>query len=162
MTTPNASFHIAGCALAVEPDPRAIGDIVEWLQRYGASILSQDERHALFVRFDAVGGQLVLFGCRAAMARRPANLRFGYAAVVKEADAGGQPRAAERGLAQARDLAGAAQAGQVLLSSQLASLMQLSEIEPHERLRSVRVPFADGRIGSAFLVEPLRGASVET
>ena len=161
MTTPNASFHIAGCALAVDPDSAAIGDIADWVQRYGATILSQDDSQALFVRFDAVGGQLVLFGCRAAMARKPANLRFGYAAVVKEADSGGQPRAAERGLTQARELAAAAQVGQVLLSSQLASLMQLSEIEPYERLRSARVPFKDGRVGSAFVVEPLRGATTD-
>lgn len=158
MTLSNASFHIAGCVIAGEPDPVAIGDVLDWVRRYGATVLSHDERQATFVRFDAGGGQLVLFGCRAAMACKPPNLRFGYASLVKEVDADGQPRAAERGLAQARDLAGAAQPGQVLLSSQLGSLLQVAEVEPHERLRSLRLPLADGRTGSAYLVEPLRGA----
>jgi hypothetical protein len=159
MAQPNASFHIAGCVRVGEPDAAAVGDVLEWVRRYGASVLSQDERHALFVRFDASDGQLVLFGCRAAMARKPPHLRFGYASVVKEVDAGGRPRAAERGLVQARDLAGAAQPGQVLLSSQLGSLLQVAEVEPYERLRSLRVPLTQGRTGSAYLVEPLRAAA---
>jgi hypothetical protein len=158
MTRSNASFHIAGCVFAVEPDPAAIGDVLGWVRRLGATILSHDERQATFVGFDAGGGQLVLFGCRAAMARRPPNLRLGYASVVKEADSSGAPRAAERGLTQAQHLAAAAQPGQVLLSSQLGSLLQVAGVEPHERLRSLRVTLADGRTGSAYLVEPLRGA----
>jgi hypothetical protein len=158
MTRSNASFHIAGCVVAGEPDPAAIDDVLEWVRRYGATVLAHDDRHATFVRFDADGGQLVLYGCRAAMARRPPNLRFGYASLVKEVDAEGQPRAAERGLAQAQELAGAAQPGQVLLSSQLGSLLQVAEVEPHQRLRPLRVPLAGGRTGSAYLVEPLRGA----
>jgi hypothetical protein len=161
MTQANASFHIAGCVLASEPDPAAIGDALDWVRRCGASILSQDGRHLMFVRFDAGDGQLVLFGCRAAMARRPPNLRFGYASVVKEAGSSGQPRAAERGLTQARDLAGVAQPGQVLLSSQLGSLLQVAEVEPHQRLRPVRVPMPGGRTGSAYVVEPLRSAAIE-
>jgi hypothetical protein len=158
MTRSNAFFHIAGCVVAGEPDPVAIDEVLDWARRYGATVVSHDERLATFVRFDADGGQLVLFGCRAAMARRPPNLRFGYASLVKEVDADGQPRAAERGLTQAQDLAGAAQPGQVLLSSQLGSLLQVAEVEPHQRLRSLRLPLADGRTGSAYLVEPLRGA----
>jgi hypothetical protein len=158
MTRSNAFFHIAGCVVAGEPDPVAIDEVLDWARRYGATVVSHDERLATFVRFDADGGQLVLFGCRAAMARRPPNLRFGYASLVKEVDADGQPRAAERGLTQAQDLAAAAQPGQVLLSSQLGSLLQVAEVEPHQRLRSLRLPLADGRTGSAYLVEPLRGA----
>jgi hypothetical protein len=160
MSQPNASFHIVGCVIAAEPDAAAIDECVEWVRRYGAVILSQDDRRAVFVRFDATSGQLILFGSRAALARRPPLLRFSYASAVKEVGADG-PRAAERGVLQACDLAGGAQPGQVLVSSQLGSLLQVAEVEPYERLHSVRVPLADGRTGSAYVVEPLRGSAAE-
>jgi hypothetical protein len=44
----------------------------------------------------------------------------------------------------------------VLISSQLASLLQLAELEPHERLLSTRVVLPNGRPASAYLVEPRR------
>lgn len=161
MSQPNASFHIAGCVIATEPDGPAIGDCVDWARRYRAVILAQDEREAVFVRFDASGGQMILFGCRAARSRKPPLLRFGFASVVKEAGADGQPRAAERGVTQARGLAAAAQPGQVLLSSQLGSLLQVAEVEPYQRLRSIRVPLPDGRTASGYLVELLRPAAAD-
>ena len=154
----NTSLHIAGCALAAVPDAAAINDCVEWARRYGAQILSHDESKAVFVHFGATAAQVVLFGCRAALSRKPPLLRFGYASVVKEAGAGGLSRAGERGVAQASDLAAAAQSGQVLLSSQLGSLLQVGEIEPYQRLRPIRVPLADGRMASGYEVEPLRAA----
>jgi hypothetical protein len=158
----NSRIHIIGCALATEPDPMAIGDCVEWVRRLGADVISQDDRKAVFVRFDSNSGQLILFGCRAALARKPPALRFGYASAVKEGGADGQPRAGERGIAQASDLAAAALPGQVLLSSQLGSLLEMSEAEPYQRLRSKRVALPDGRSASAYEVEPLRGASDAT
>ena len=54
------------------------------------------------------------------------------------------------------DLAAAARPGQVLISSQLGSLLQLADLEPHERLLSTRVVLPDGRPASAFLVQPRR------
>jgi hypothetical protein len=156
----NASFHIVGCAVAAQPDAAAIDECVEWMRRYGAEILAHDERQAVFAQFDAIGAQLILFGCRAALSRRPPLLRFGFAAAVKEvAGAGGQPRAGERGILQACDLAAGAQPGQVLLSSQLGSLLQLAQIEPFERLRQRRLPLPDGRMASAYEVEPRRAPS---
>lgn len=150
------SINIVGCVLASDADPAAIEDCVEWARRFGAQVVSQDSLKAVFVHFEAAAAQVVLTGCRAARARKPPVLRFGYASAVKESVAGGPPRVGERGLAQASDLAAAAEPGQVLVSSQLASLLQMAELEPYQRLRSLRVPLADGRVASAFEVEPLR------
>lgn len=126
-------------------------------RRHGADILAQDDREAIFVQFDATGAQLILFGCRTAVSRRQPQLRFGFASGVKEgAAADGPPRVGERGILQARDLAAAARPGQVLLSSQLGSLLQLARLEPHDRLQSRRVCLADGRPASAYAVEPAR------
>jgi hypothetical protein len=157
-TKMNASLHIAGCARLSGPDAAVMNDCTDWLRRYGARVLSLDDGKAVFVQFDAGSAQLVLFGCRTALSRRPPVLRFGFASVVKESGADGQPRAGERGILQASDLAAAARAGQVLLSSQLGSLLQLAELEPWKRLRPMRVQLADGRSASAYEVEPLRAA----
>jgi hypothetical protein len=153
------AFHLAGCLLAGKAAAAALDDFVGWAQRCGARIFAHDETRAQFVQLDAADAKLVLFGWRAAVACKPPLLRFGFAATVKESGADGAPRAGERGLAQAVDLAGAAQPGQVLLSSQLASLLEMAAVEPYRRLRPLRVRFADGRLASAYEVEPLRAAS---
>jgi len=151
----NAAFHIAGCVITAQPDAAAIDYCVDWARRHGAEVLSQDDRTAVFVQFDATSGRLILFGCGAAQARKPPTLQFAYASAVKEAaGADGQRRAGERGLVQAGDLAAAARPGQVLLSSQLGSLLQVAKMEPFERLRPMRVPLGDGRTASAYEVEP--------
>ena len=157
----NPCFHIAGCVIATTPEAALVDDCVQWARRYGAEILSQDDRHSLFVHFDAAGAQLVLFGCRAALAQRPPRLRFGFASAVKETGAGGQ-RAGERGVQQARELAEAAQPGHTLLSSQLGSLLQMAQLEPCERLRPMHLQLVSGRTAAAYAVEPLRaGPAVE-
>lgn len=153
----NARFHIVGCGVAAQPDPEATDEFVESARRFGARMLSQDEGKTVFVQFDAPGAQLILHGCRTAAARRQPPLRFGFASGVKEANgADGEPRVGSRGIQQARDLAAAARPGQVLISSQLGSLLQLADLEPHERLLSTRVVLPDGRPASAFLVQPRR------
>lgn len=152
-----ARFHIVGCAVAAQPDPEAVDEFVEWARRFGAEILSQDDRQVLCVHLDAAGSQLIMHGCRAAAARRQPQLRFGFSSGVKEAaGADGRARVGERGIQQARDLAAAARPGQVLISSQLGSLLQLAQLEPHERLQSTRVLLPDGRPASAYIVEPRR------
>jgi len=40
----------------------------------------------------------------------------------------------------------------------IGSLLQLAELEPHERMRPMRVALPDGRMGSAYAVEPRRVA----
>lgn len=153
----NARFHIVGCALAAEPDAAAIDEFAEWARRHGARMLSQDDRRAVFVQFDAAGTQLILHGCRSAAARRQPRLRVGFASGVKEANGpDGEARAGERGVQQACDLAAAARPGQVLLSSQLGSLLQLAQLEPHDRLLATRVGLPDGRPASAYSVESPR------
>lgn len=154
----NPCFQIAGCAIATTPDAALIDDCVQWARRYGAGILSVDDQQAVFVHLDATGAQLILFGCRAALAQRPPRLRFGFASAVKEVGADGRPRAGERGVMQARDLAAAAQPGQTLLSSQLGSLLQMARVEPCERLRPMHLQLVSGRASSAYAVEPLRAA----
>lgn len=156
----SARIHIVGCASAAQPDPEAMGEFVDRAGRCGARVLSHSDGRAVFVQFDAAEAQLILHGCRAAASRRQSPLRFGFASGVKEADgAHGEPRAGERGVQQACDLAAAARPGQVLVSSQLGSLLQLADLEPHERLLSTRVMLPDGRPASAFLVEPRRAPS---
>jgi class 3 adenylate cyclase len=134
-------------------------EFADWARRFGARMLSQGEHQAVFVQFDAAGAQLILQGCRTAASRRLPPLRFGFAAGVKEANGtDGEPRVGSRGVQQACDLAEAARPGQVLLSSQLGSLLQMSQAEPYQRLRSKRVMLPDGRPASTYEVEPLRGA----
>lgn len=153
----NARFHIIGCSLASQPDAASMDEFVDWAHRYGASMLSHDDRRVVFVQFDAAGAQLIMHGCRSAAARRPPLLRFGFASGVKEAlGTDGAPRAGSRGIQQACDLAAAARPGQVLVSSQLGSLLQLAQVEPYERLLSMRVGLPDGRPASAYSVEPRR------
>lgn len=151
----NARFNIVGCAIAAQPAAAAIGECVEWVRRHGAEVLSHGPSETVFVRFDAEDGQLILFACRAAGLVGPSVLRFGFASGIKEtAAAGAAPRLGDRGIMQACDLAGAAQPGQVLLSSQLGSLLQVAQIEPFERLRPLHVRLLDGRMASAYEVQP--------
>lgn len=159
-TTMSPVLHIAGCVLADDSAAAAaIDDFVQWVRRCGTRILAQEETRAQFVQFDAATAQLVMFGCRAAFGRRPPQLRFGFASAVKESGANGEPRASERGLAQAADLAAAALAGQVLLSSQLASLLEMAALEPYQRLRPLRLRLADGRQATAYDVAPVRATA---
>lgn len=155
----NATFHIVGCAIAAPPDAGAIDECVQWIRRYGGEVLSHDERRLVFVQFDAAGTQVILFGCRSALAHRPPRLRFGFASAVKEAGADGRPRAGDRGVAQACDLADGALPGQTLLSSQLGTLLEMARAEPYQRLRPMRLRLPAGRTAAAYAVEPLRAAS---
>jgi hypothetical protein len=160
--TMNASFHIVGCVVAVQPAAAEIEECIVWMRRHKAAVLSHDEREMVFVRFDATDAALILFGCRVAAVSKPPLLRFGFASGVKEAAAGsGQPRMGERGITQACDLARAAQAGQVLVSSQLGSLLQVAQVEPHGRLRPMHVRLQDGRIAAAYEVEPRRRTAAD-
>lgn len=150
----NARLHIIGCAVAAEPAAEVMDEFIEWARRFGGRMLSVNDRKVVFVQFDAEGSQLILHGCRTAASRREPRLGFGFASAVKEANgAGGTPRAGERSVQQACDLAAAARPGQVLISSQLGSLLQLAELEPQERMLPTRVGLPDGRPASAFSVE---------
>ncbi len=159
----NAFFHIVGCVVANQSAAVAIDECVEWLRRHDAEVVSQDDREAVFVKFDATDAELILFACRAASFRRPPLLRFGFASGVKEvaAKSGKAPRMGERGIAQARDLAGGALSGQVLVSSQLGSLLQVAQVEPAERLRPMHVKLVNGRVASAYGIDPPRRATDE-
>ena len=150
-----AYFHVVGCVVAAESAPAAIDECVEWIRRQDSDILASNEREAIFVKFDAGDADLILQALRSAAFYRPPLLRFAFASGVKEA-AGvrGKPRMGDRGIVQAFDLAGAARPGQVLVSSQLGSLMQVAQIPPADRLRPTRVKLLDGREASAYGIEP--------
>jgi len=152
-------FHFVGCVKSDKPKSSALEVCLDWARRHGAQLLAQGDGHGVFVQFDAPGPQLILFACRAAHLVSPPLLSFGFASAVKET--GGvrrEARVGERSILLACDLAGAAQPGQVLLSSQLGSLLELAEFEPHARLRPMRMAMPDGRAGSAYTVE-MRGAA---
>jgi hypothetical protein len=152
-----AYFHIIGCVVAAEPAPMEIDDCLQWARRLDAEVLASNEREAVFVKFDAGDAELMLHACRAAGFHRPALLRFAFASGVKEAAGGrGPPRMGERGIAQACDLAGAARPGQVLVSSQLGSLLQVAQMEPAARLRPTRVKLLNGRAASAYAIDAPR------
>ena len=155
----NASFHIVGCVRATRPETAAVDECIAWARRYGAETLAHEGGEAVFVQFDAPSAQLILHACRAVLLSTPPVLRFGFASAIKETGGpDGAARAGQRGVLQARDLAAAARPGQVLLSSQLGSLLQLAELEPQERMRPMRVKLPDGRIGAAYEVELRRAA----
>lgn len=148
-----AHFHIIGCLVAAEPAPAEVDDCLQWVRRQDAEVLASNEREAIFVKFDAADGELMLHACRAAGLHRPPLLRFAFASGIKESASGrGPPRMGERGIAQACDLAGAAQPGQVLISSQLGSLLQVAQIEPAARLHSTRVKLLSGRTAAAYAI----------
>jgi len=152
-------FHFVGCVISSKATTSAVEDCLEWTRRYGAKALANQNGQGLFVQFDAPGPHLILYACRTAQMVHPPMLRFGFASAVKETGGVGQEaRVGERSVLQACDLASAAQPGQVLVSSQLGSLLQLAQFEPHARLRPTRVSLPDGRMGSAYEVEP-RGAA---
>jgi hypothetical protein len=159
----NAYFHIIGCIASAQPNAAAIDECLDWVRRQDAEILAQNDLEAVFVKFDATDAELILYGCRAAAFRRPPILRFGFASGVKEsaAGSGGTPRMGERGIAQACDLAGAAQPGQVLVSSQLGSLLQVAQVDPADRLRPMHVKLLNGRMASAYTIEAPRRASAD-
>lgn len=157
----NAYFHIVGCVVATRPDAGAIDECVGWVRRQNAEILAHNDREAVFVKFDAADAQLIMLGCHTAGLRSPPMLRFGFASGVKEGGRGQPARMGERGIAQACDLAGAAQSGQVLISSQLGSLLQVAQVEPSQRLRPIHVRLLDKRMASAYVVEPPRRSEGE-
>ena len=150
-----ARFHIVGCVASTQPSA-AIDECIDWLRRQGAEVLAHNDREAVFVKFEAADAELILYATRTAALQRPAELRFGFASGVKEGSGGGPPRVAERGINQACDLAGAAQGGQVLLSSQLGSLLQVARVAPAERLRSTRVQLLSGQKASAYTIDAPR------
>jgi len=81
-------------------------------------------------------------------------MAFGYAQSLAD----GSAEAGAVAIAAGRPAAAAARAGQVLVSSQLGSLLQLAQVEPYERLLPMRVGLPDGRPASAYSVEPRRAA----
>lgn len=149
-----AYFHIIGCVVANEPAAKAIDDCVQWIRRHEAQVLANTDREAVFYKFDAADAELILYACRAVACFQPALLRFGFASGVKEAAAGSasQSRMGERGIVQACDLAGGAKPGEVLVSSQLGSLLKIGQVEPGDRLQPHRVKLLTGQVASAYVV----------
>ncbi len=150
-----ASFHIVVCVVASRPAADQISDVISQARLQRADILAQGEREAMFVKFDATDAQLIVLACRAVLGQEPSSLRFGFASGIKEkvAGEGGGLRISERSIAQASDLAGGAHDGEVLVSSQLGSLLEIAQIRFGFPMRPTRVNLLDGRKASAYSID---------
>jgi hypothetical protein len=121
-----------------------INDALHELAALGARSVEASNRQAVLVAFDAERPDLLR--AAAVLVRRfhAAGLRFAMASGVKERPVpGAAPRMSERSLEQARGLLDHAGAGEVLLSSQLGSLLMVSEPKLQPLLRAARLTTAN-------------------
>ena len=151
----SASFHIVGCLIASRPVADLVSHVSAQALEQHAEILAHGDREAMFVKFDATDAQLIVLACRAVLMQEPAVLRFGFASGIRERSVaeGGEPRVSERSLAQASGLASGARDGEVLVSSQLGSLMQIAHINVGLPMRPTRVNLSDGRQAAAYSID---------
>ena len=150
-----ALFQIVGCVLSSKPAPRRIDDFVAQVRRERAVVTAKDARGATFVRFNAPDARLVTMACEAVLGQSPSTLRFGFASGIKEAAEPGQDglSISHRSIAQASDLAAGARDGEVLVSPQLASLLEESGLS----FDSKEVHLQGGRVVPACLLDLSRG-----
>jgi hypothetical protein len=133
----------------------AIGVATERLRASGAELIEANDDEATLVRFDAPDLDVLWRAAELAREHDRAGLRFGIASGVKERPAapGARPRASERSVAQARGLARSADRAGVLVSSQLGSLLIVSDPGMTPRLRATRLFHADGGTLQAYRFE---------
>lgn len=133
----------------------AVGLATERLRAGGADLIEANDDEATLVRFDALDLDVLWSAADLARAHDRAGLRFGIASGVKERPAGpgAQPRASERSVVQARGLARSAERAGVLVSSQLGSLLIVSDPTLAPRLRATRLFHADGGTLQAYRFE---------
>lgn len=133
----------------------AVGVATERLRAGGADLIEASDDEAMLVRFDALDLNVLWSAAELARSHDRAGLRFGIASGVKErpASPGARPRASERSVAQARGLARSADRAGVLVSSQLGSLLIVSDASLTPRLRATRLFHADGGTLQAYRFE---------
>jgi hypothetical protein len=134
---------------------RALALATERLRAGGADLIEANDDEATLAQFDALDLDLLWRAVQLAREHDRAGLRFGIASGVKErpAGVGARPRASERSVAQARALARSAERAGVLLSSQLGSLLIVSDPSLASRLRATRLFHADGGTLQAYRLE---------
>ncbi|MFN3564629.1 MAG: hypothetical protein ACK4V1_01395 [Burkholderiaceae bacterium] len=134
----------------------ALGLATERLRASGADLIETTDDEATLVQFDAPAYDVLWRAAELAREHAGAGLRFGIASGVKERPAGPgthAPRASERSVAQARGLARSAERAGVLVSSQLGSLLIVSDPTLAPRLRATRLFHADGGTLQAYRFE---------
>jgi hypothetical protein len=133
----------------------AVGVAAERLRVGGADLIESNDDEVTLVRFDALDLDVLWNAADLARQYDRAGLRIGIASGVKErpASPGARPRASERSVAQARGLARGADRAGVLLSSQLGSLLIVSDPGLTPRLRATRLFNANGGTLQAYRLE---------
>lgn len=134
----------------------ALGLATERLRACGADLIETTDDEATLVQFDAPAYDVLWHAADLARQHDRAGLRFGIASGVKERPAGSgthAARASERSIAQARGLARSADRAGVLVSSQLGSLLIVSDSSLAPRLRATRLFNDDGRALQAYRFE---------
>jgi hypothetical protein len=158
----SARFNIVGCIHAAGAAPELLDGLLGRARKLGVEVLSRSDKETVLIQYDAEDAALITLAMRAVVTQRPSVLHVGFASGVKEMDKVGAHRLGERGIVQATDLAAAAKAGEVLISSQLGSLLQIAQEGFASRLRPTYVRFVDGRRAAAYRIafheaDPLRG-----
>jgi uncharacterized protein YoxC len=126
-----APFQIVGCVFSAEPAADRIDAFALQARRERAVVTTRNAHQATFVKFNASDAGLIALACRAALAADGAALRFGFACSTSGSTMQGKDgvRVSNRAIAQAGDLAAGARDGEVLVSTQLASLVMESAAE---------------------------------
>jgi hypothetical protein len=150
-------LHIVACVLLAKPAAGWLEAFLAQVRRERAAVMGRTAQGATFVRFAAPDLRLVALACQAVQGRRPAGLRFGFAAAVRDGP-GGEPSGLDVGtevVTQAKELAAAASSGEVLVSAALA----LRLIEAGHALHSRTLTWPGGRAVAAFVMNRPAGAA---
>lgn len=132
----------------------AVNDALAELARHGAQTVEASNRRALLAVFDADQPDLLPAAARLVARLKASGLRMAMASGVKERPiAGAAPRMSERSLAQARGLLDHAGPGEVLLSSQLGSLLMVSEPSLTSWMRATRLTTASSAPAQAYRLD---------
>jgi len=129
-----APFQIVGCLLSSKPAEQLVDGFVAQVRRERAVVTDKTARGATFVRFNAPDAKLVTMACEALVSFAGSALRFGFASGVRERGLTRQDALSisHRSMAQARDLAGAARRGEVLVSPQTEVRHLFREYLPYD------------------------------
>jgi len=138
-----APLQIVGCLLLSEPADPLIDGFVTAVRRERAMVTARNAQSATFVKFNAPDAKLVAMACAAAAGTGGRQLRFGFACAAKPRAPAAQDAwsLSNRCITQARDLAAAAQDGEVLVSAQLAVLL----VESGLSFQAKEVQLSNGR-----------------
>lgn len=132
----------------------AVNDALAELARHGAQTVEASNRRALLAVFDADRPDLLPAAARLVARLKASGLRMAMASGVKERPVpGAAPRMSERSLAQARGLLDHAGPGEVLLSSQLGSLLMVSEPSLTSWMRAARLTTASSAPAQAYRLD---------